>query len=62
MQLSKPVLFVLAVLAVGLFIGYANVPGGWHAKLTKPWFNPPNWIFARRQRQAAALVAAMASA
>jgi translocator protein len=42
----KPLMFVLAVLAVGLLLGYANVPGDWYAKLSKPSFNPPNWIFA----------------
>lgn len=39
-------LFILSVVGIGLLIGYLNVPGEWYAGLSKPWFNPPNWIFA----------------
>ncbi|WP_312526225.1 TspO/MBR family protein [Paracoccus sp. (in: a-proteobacteria)] len=38
--------FILGVVGIGLIIGYLNVPGAWYASLEKPWFNPPNWIFA----------------
>lgn len=38
--------FLLVVVGGGLFIGASNVPGGWYAQLVKPWFNPPNWLFA----------------
>jgi len=43
-RLSLP-LFLLLVLGGGIFIGASNPPGAWYAALTKPPFNPPNWVF-----------------
>lgn len=39
-------IFLLISVGGGLLIGANNVPGAWYADLQKPWFNPPNWIFA----------------
>ena len=38
--------FVVAVVAVGGFIGASFVPGPWYAALTQPSFTPPPWVFA----------------
>ena len=38
--------FLVAVVGVGWLIGATNLPGAWYADLSKPAFNPPNWIFA----------------
>jgi tryptophan-rich sensory protein len=38
--------FVIAVVGIGFTLGYLNRPDAWYAALNKPWFNPPNWIFA----------------
>jgi tryptophan-rich sensory protein len=45
--LSTYIIFVLVVLGVGFSIGSTNLPGAWYAGLTKPPFNPPNWVFAQ---------------
>jgi tryptophan-rich sensory protein len=39
-------IFIVLVVAGGLFIGINNIPGEWYQSLQKPPFNPPNWIFA----------------
>ncbi len=39
-------LFIALVLGGGTLIGLMALPGEWYAGLTKPPFNPPNWIFA----------------
>jgi translocator protein len=39
---------ILIPLLVGAFSGFFTQSGvdGWYAVASKPWFNPPNWIFA----------------
>jgi benzodiazapine receptor len=39
---------ILIPLLVGGIAGYFTSSGveGWYATANKPWFNPPNWIFA----------------
>jgi translocator protein len=38
--------FLILVLGGGTLIGTMARPGDWYARLAKPSFNPPNWIFA----------------
>jgi len=44
----KLVISILIPLLVGAISGFFTMSGvnGWYAVANKPWFNPPNWIFA----------------
>lgn len=44
--LVTTLIFVVAVLGAGLFIGTNWMPGEWYAGLQKPFFTPPNEWFA----------------
>ena len=37
--------FLALVVGGGILIGTLTAPGEWYAQLSKPAFNPPNWIF-----------------
>lgn len=39
-------IFLVLVLATGFTIGLTIRPGEWYQSLAKPWFTPPNWLFA----------------
>ena len=43
-KLALP-LFIVFVVGIGALIGVSFQPGPWYDGLTKPWFNPPGWIF-----------------
>lgn len=44
-DLPTYLVFLVLVVGGGLLIGSSNVPDGWYADLSKPSFNPPNWLF-----------------
>ncbi len=37
--------FLALMLGGGILIGTLTAPGEWYEQLSKPAFNPPNWIF-----------------
>ena len=37
--------FLALMVGGGILIGTLTAPGEWYAQLSKPAFNPPNWIF-----------------
>jgi tryptophan-rich sensory protein len=44
----KLLISILIPVLVGAISGFFTMSGvnGWYAVANKPWFNPPNWIFA----------------
>lgn len=38
--------FLAIVIGGGTLIGMVIAPGDWYAGLRKPWFDPPDWVFA----------------
>lgn len=38
--------FLAISLGGGLLVGSRNIPDDWYRHLEKPWFNPPDWVFA----------------
>ncbi len=50
MKLKKliQILIICIPALIGSFVGFltADPIRNWYLKLNKPWFNPPNWVFA----------------
>jgi benzodiazapine receptor len=40
------IVFLVLTIGGGLLVGFATRPGEWYVKLSKPWFMPPNSVFA----------------
>ena len=45
-KLTVLLAFIVLVVSGGLAIGYFTAPGEWYARLNKPFFTPPGWLFA----------------
>lgn len=39
------VAFLVLCIGGGSLVGTQNLPGEWYEGLSKPFFNPPNWLF-----------------
>lgn len=39
-------IFIVAVVGLGILSGFTNRPGEWYQSLEKPFFNPPPFVFA----------------
>ncbi|MEO1701130.1 MAG: TspO/MBR family protein [Pseudomonadota bacterium] len=39
-------IFLIATMSLGGVIGASTPPGEWYDNLSKPVFNPPDWVFA----------------
>lgn len=37
--------FIVLCVGGGSLVGLQNLPGDWYDQLTKPFFNPPAWVF-----------------
>jgi translocator protein len=40
------IIFLALTIGGGLLIGFLTRPGEWYVSLSKPWFTPPNNVFA----------------
>jgi translocator protein len=45
-KVFSAVFFVVACVTIGALSGVANTPGEWYQSLNKPFFHPPDWVFA----------------
>ncbi|TKR54351.1 tryptophan-rich sensory protein [Allopusillimonas ginsengisoli] len=46
MQQYKSLFVFLVLTGATALVGSQFLPGAWYAGLEKPFFNPPNWVFA----------------